>query len=77
MFIPAILGSLVLELKNISSMVISNSFHLYSISFITSLVTTYFAFEFLNKIIKKGKLTNFSIYCMILGVVVILYSIIS
>ena len=77
LFIPAILGSLVLELKNISSMVISNSFHLYSISFITSLVTTYFAFEFLNKIIKKGKLTNFSIYCMILGVVVILYSIFS
>lgn len=77
LFIPAILGSLVLELKNISSMVISNTFHLYSISFITSLVTTYFAFEFLNKIIKKGKLTNFSIYCMILGVVVILYSIVS
>jgi undecaprenyl-diphosphatase len=77
LFIPAILGSLVLELKNISSMVISNSFHLYSISFITSLVTTYFAFEFLSKIIKKGKLTNFSIYCMILGVVVILYSIVS
>jgi undecaprenyl-diphosphatase len=77
LFIPAILGSLVLELKNISSMVISNSFYLYSISFITSLVTTYFAFEFLNKIIKKGKLTNFSFYCMILGVVVILYSIVS
>ena len=41
------LKSVHLELKNISSMVISNSFHLYLISFITSLVTTYFAFEFL------------------------------
>ena len=77
LFVPAILGSLVLEFKNLSSMVISNSFYLFAISFIISFVTTYYAFEFLNKIIKKGKITNFSIYCIILGVVVILYSIIS
>lgn len=77
LFIPAILGGLVLELNNLKGMISNQNYYLYLISFIVSGITTYLAFDVLNKIIKKGKLTNFSIYCIILGVGVILYSIIN
>lgn len=77
LFIPAILGGLVLELNNLKGMIFDQNYYLYLISFIVSGITTYFAFEVLNKIIKKGKFTNFSIYCIILGMGVILYSIIN
>ena len=74
LFIPAILGGLVLELNNLKEMVSDQNYYLYLISFIVSGITTYLAFDVLNKIIKKGKLNKFSIYCIILGIGVILYS---
>ncbi len=73
LFIPAILGATVLELGGIASMFDDTSkLYLYLISFIVSFTATYFAFTLLRKIISKGKLTGFSIYCAIIGVIVLI-----
>ncbi len=73
LFIPAILGGTVLELGGIASMFEDTSrLYLYLISFVVSFVATYFAFAWLKKIINKGKLTGFSIYCAIIGLAVLI-----
>lgn len=76
LFIPAILGATVLEFKDIGNMFTNiNNLYLYLISFIVSFVATYFAFAILKKIINKGKLSIFSIYCLVVGTLVVIYSI--
>lgn len=76
LFIPAILGATVLEMGGIVSMFEDTSkLYLYLISFVVAFVATYFAFALLKKIINKGKLTGFSIYCAIVGIVVLVVGI--
>lgn len=71
LFIPACLGGLVLDIKDIGSMLTGEvPVYLYAIAFVVAGVATYFAFAFLKKIIAKGKLTGFSIYCALVGVLV-------
>lgn len=75
LFIPAVLGAFVLELGGISELFVDvENIYLYLISFIVAGITTYFAFAFLKKIIEKGKITYFGIYCAILGIIVFIYS---
>ena len=74
MFIPAVIGATVLELTNISDMVIvSSQIPLYLISFIVSGIATYFAFKLLLTIIRKGKLQYFSIYCLVVGTITLIF----
>lgn len=71
LFIPATLGAFVLELKDISSLAMSTQYlPLYLISFLVAMVTTYFSFSFLKKIIEKGSIRPFSYYCATLGLIV-------
>jgi undecaprenyl-diphosphatase len=44
----------------------------YIIAFIVTFVSTYFALKVFLKIVRKQKLTTFSIYCLIMGVVTII-----
>lgn len=76
LFIPAVIGAFVLELSNISAIFTLNSSSIacYLAAFLVSMVTTYFAFKILLSIIRKGKLSYFSIYCIIAGIVAIIYS---
>ena len=77
LFIPAALGALVLELLKVGDMVIaSNTIHLYAISVIVSGITTYYSFKLLLSVIRKGKISIFSIYCLIVGLITFIFGII-
>ncbi len=74
LFIPAVLGATVLELTHISELsVTSNMLPLYGISFIIAMITTYFSFVILLKVIKKGKLSWFGYYCLAVGLFAMIY----
>ena len=45
----------------------------YMIGFMCSLVVTYFAYQWLSKLVNKGKLWKFSIYCLLMGLFVLAY----
>lgn len=79
LFIPTILGAVVLEGNNLIQIfsLEKNLFICYLLAFITTIFTTYFSFKFLLKIIKKGKLKYFSLYCLTIGIIVLIYSIIN
>lgn len=76
LFIPAVVGAFILEASNIGAIfeVNSNMLPCYLAAFLVSAVVTYFAFKVLLTIIKKGKLSYFSIYCVIVGIFSIIYS---
>lgn len=75
LFIPAMLGATVLEMSNLTSLFDDNSkIYLYIISFIVTFATTYFSFAVLKKIINKGKITYFGIYCAIVGIITFVYA---
>ena len=77
MFIPAVVGATVLELFNIKDMVIvSSMIPLYLISFIVAGVATFFAFKLLLTVIRKGKLSYFSVYCLIVGIATIIFGLV-
>lgn len=67
--LPAILGAVILSLKDFSSFDIS-----YALSgFITSFVFGLIALKLLLNFLKKGKLYYFSFYCIIVGISVFIY----
>jgi undecaprenyl-diphosphatase len=74
--IPAILGAALLNIKDLSQVVIDGTGISYIIGGITAAFVSYFAIKFLLQLIKKARLSYFSIYCWIVGVVVIVFSII-
>lgn len=76
LFIPAVVGAFILELSNIKAIfeLEQSLLACYLASFLVSMVTTYYAFKLLLKVIKKGKISYFSIYCIIAGVLAIIYS---
>ncbi len=77
MFIPITVGALFVELLDIKKGVSSFNYDLlipYLIGIIISALTTYLSLKLLLKIISKGKLWYFSIYCLIAGTLTILIS---
>lgn len=45
----------------------------YAIGFGCSLIVTYFAYQWLSSLVKKGKLWKFSIYCILMGLFTLIY----
>ena len=77
MFIPAVVGATVLELVNFSEItIVSSQVPLYLISFIVAGVATYFAFQLLLTVIRKGKLSYFSFYCIVVGIATLVYGLV-
>ncbi|MEM2131441.1 MAG: undecaprenyl-diphosphate phosphatase [Candidatus Woesearchaeota archaeon] len=69
MAIPPILGATLLEIKNINQ--IENlSYALIGVLF--SMISGYLSLKFLLKIIKTNKFSYFSIYCFVLGLIVLI-----
>lgn len=75
MSIPAVLGSLLLKIKDILAIGASTSFVPLIVGFLCAAVIGYFSIVLLNSIVKKGKLYYFSIYCWIVGLALIIYNI--
>ena len=69
MSIPAILGAMVLQLKDIGSMTLEPSqIGIYAIGMVVSAVVGYICIKAMLVIVKKRKFTYFSIYCLAIGV---------
>ncbi len=79
LFVPAAIGAFVLEFKDISLIFTldQKTIACYLGAFVVATITTYLAFKFLLQIIKKGKLAYFSIYCIIIGIITIIYSVVN
>ena len=70
MSIPAILGAMVLQLKDIGSAAIDPSqIGIYAIGMVIAAVVGYICIKAMLMIVKKRKFTYFSIYCLIVGVI--------
>ena len=76
LFVPAMVGATVLNAKDLLGLFNDTSLigH-YLLSFAVTSVITYFAFAFLLKIIKKGKLSYFGYYCLVVGALVFTYGV--
>ena len=73
MSIPAILGALVLDIKDIFTAPSQTlSFLPVIVGMITAAVSGYFAIKFLLKLVEKSKLSYFSIYCTLAGIFAII-----
>jgi undecaprenyl-diphosphatase len=70
--IPAILGALLLELKD----VVGTSLEIAPmvVGMVTSFVSGLLFLYLLNKVVKKGKLSYFSIYCLVVGAGILIYN---
>lgn len=67
-FIPAIVGALILNVSDISEF---NDLTPIIIGTVVSAVVGYFSLRLLMNVIKKDKFRYFSIYCLILGIVLL------
>lgn len=81
MSIPAILGALVLDIKNMLSVQqaqaliyipVSAKILPVAVGMLTAAVSGYFSIRFLLKIVEKSKLSYFSIYCIAAGIFAII-----
>lgn len=74
LFIPVSVGSILLAIKDILGMDNLNEIILpYSLAFIASLIASYFSLKWFMGIMAKGNLIYFSIYCFIVGTLVVLF----
>lgn len=74
LYLPISLATMLLGVKdlintaNISSLILP-----YTLGMIASAIVTYFSAKWFINIMKKGKLWYFSIYCLIVGILVLLF----
>lgn len=74
LFIPVTIGVNVLSYKDIvNDPLFSANFIPYTLAFITSIITTYFALKWFIDVMKKGKLIIFTYYCLVVGTAVVIY----
>lgn len=74
LYIPISIATSILGLKDLFELSISsNLWILYVIAAILAGIFTYIFTKWFARIVKEGKLIYFSIYCLILGVIVILF----
>lgn len=71
MFLPAILGATILEIKDIG--LVSNMPAAIVGTFV-AMITGYFSLKLLLSIIEKNKFSYFSLYCLVLGAIVLLFA---
>ena len=74
LYIPISIATSILGIKDLLELSISSTtFILYIIAAILAGVFTYISTKWFAKIVKEGKLIYFSIYCLILGLIVIIF----
>lgn len=68
--IPIMLGSAIFSIGDIGTALQNTELIIpYIIAFIVTLVVTYFALSIFLKIVRKQKLSYFSIYCVVIGII--------
>jgi len=74
LYIPVSLGSGILEIPEIVRDPYFNQLMIpYIIAFIASFIATYFALKWFMDIMRKGNLKYFAYYCVVVGVLVLLF----
>ncbi len=71
--IPVIAGAAILELKNISYYSAELGLLPIIVGFVVSIMSGYVAIRFLLQVLKRGKFSYFAFYCLIVGIIGILY----
>ena len=74
MVIPLIFGSMAKSLLEIDSVTQSPDFLSLLVGFITAFITGIFACKWMIAIVKKSQLKYFSFYCIVVGVIAIVYA---
>ena len=73
--IPAVLGATVFQLSDIATAA-SDSLLVYAIGFVTAAVFGYLAIRLVRLLMKKNSFKYFSIYCLIVGLLAIVLSLV-
>lgn len=74
LYLPISIATMILGLKDLfNTPNISNLLLPYILGMISSFIITYFSAKWFINVMKKGKLIYFSIYCLIVGILVILF----
>lgn len=74
LFIPISFGTIILGIKDIIEAGNLNEILLpYFIGFIVSMIVTYFTIRWFSNIVKKGNFKWFSIYCLLIGLFVLIF----
>lgn len=74
LYLPISVATMILGVKDlVSSASLSSLILPYTLAMIASMIVTYFSAKWFINIMKKGKLGYFSIYCLVVGVLVILF----
>ena len=71
--LPAIFGANIVELSDMESSSIQGNFLSFFVGFLVAFVTGYIAIKLLIMMIKSGRFSWFSYYCLILGMLVLLF----
>lgn len=74
LFIPAALGATILKIKNITKLIYSKEIIMYMIVFMVTAIVTYLSLCLLLKLIKNGKIKIFSIYCILIGLMIVIFN---
>lgn len=73
LYIPISLGTMILSLKDIvNSNNINNLILPYALGFTFSFIVSYFTLKWFMNAVKKGNLLYFSVYCLVLGIFVLI-----
>lgn len=74
LYIPISVGTTLLGIKDLITMPNIDEMILpYGLGFIASLIVSFFTLRWFMNVVKKGKFIYFSIYCLILGLAVLLF----
>ena len=74
LYFPVSMASMLLGIKDLMEASNLNSLILpYTLGMIVAGIVTYFSYKWLSDWVKKGKLWKFSIYCLLLGIFVLIY----
>ena len=75
LLIPAILGALVLNINDMSNIIVGSNWWIYLVCFVITGVITYFSFKLLLAVIRKHKLSYFGYYCISIGLFAFVYGV--
>ncbi|WP_304140728.1 undecaprenyl-diphosphate phosphatase [Mesoflavibacter zeaxanthinifaciens] len=77
MVVPLIFGKIAKDILSGDLSLESQNFTTLSIGFITAFISGLFACTWMIRLVKKSKLSYFAIYCAIVGLIAIIYSILN
>lgn len=72
LYFPVSIGTMLIKIPDLLE-TSSYLFYPYLSGLLTSLIVTYFSYNWLSNIVKKGHLWKFSIYCLLLALFIFIY----